>query len=402
MTMNFIWDVIHNTAFLWIPIFLGIVFWHVRKEWYKQYFLSKQKYTMLEINISRNIERSPQAMEFVIDMLHQLGGGAMSWMHRFWLGSVLLPASLEIASIEGSIYFFIRVNTKFKDSLTSTIYSQFPDVQVNEVDDYTRYIGDYTKKENLWNLYGADFKLALDDAYPIKTYVDYGLDKAVGSLEEEQKIDPITPSLEFLSSLGPGEQIWIQYVLRADSFSDWRKRAQTEVENILKKAQVVPDPEEGTPTSQNLKLTHGDQEKIKSIERSLGKAAFECIIRGLYVSRKQDTKTPPKGFFKSDIFKPFNSMYFNAIRKNSDTDQDWVWQDLSGKKFRDMKRGMFQYYVNREAFYEPFWTKDKLKPFVLTTEELATLFHFPGRVAQTTTLGRIETKKTEPPANLPI
>jgi hypothetical protein len=41
-------------------------------------------------------------------------------------------------------------------------------------------------------------------------------------------------------------------------------------------------------------------------------------------------------------------------------------------------------------------------PFVLNTEELATIYHFPGRVAETPTFGRIEAKKGEPPSNLPI
>lgn len=393
--------ILGQSAFLWLPVGLAILFWHFRLEYLRQRFLFKQKYTLLEINISRDIVRSPQAMEFVIDTLHQLGGGAMSPKHRLWLGSVLLPSSLELVSIEGNIYFFIYVNNKFKDSVKSTIYSQYPDVQVNEVEDYTKHIGDYSKKEDQWDLFAADFKLALNDAYPIKTYVDYGLDKAIGSLEEEERIDPLSPLLEYLGTLGPGEQIWIQFVLRADAHSDWRKKAQKEIEEILKKAQPIPD-EENNLMMAGMKLTHGDQERIKAIERSLDKSAFECVIRGLYLSRKDRTQASRKGLFKSDIFKPFSSMYLNGIRKNSDTDQDWIWEDLSGKKFRDMRRDFFQNYVDRFAFYDTFWTLDKSGHMIFTTEELATLFHFPGRVASTTMLERIQTKKTEAPVNLPL
>ena len=42
------------------------------------------------------------------------------------------------------------------------------------------------------------------------------------------------------------------------------------------------------------------------------------------------------------------------------------------------------------------------KPMLLSTEEIATLWHLPGRVAETPTFTRIESKKAEPPANLPI
>ncbi len=38
----------------------------------------------------------------------------------------------------------------------------------------------------------------------------------------------------------------------------------------------------------------------------------------------------------------------------------------------------------------------------MTVEELATIFHFPGKVATTPTLGRIPSKRAEPPSNLPI
>jgi len=42
------------------------------------------------------------------------------------------------------------------------------------------------------------------------------------------------------------------------------------------------------------------------------------------------------------------------------------------------------------------------KPYVLTVEELATLYHFPGAHIMTPTLTRIPSKKAEAPANLPI
>ncbi len=38
----------------------------------------------------------------------------------------------------------------------------------------------------------------------------------------------------------------------------------------------------------------------------------------------------------------------------------------------------------------------------MTTEELATIFHIPGKVASTPTLARIPSKRSEAPANLPI
>ena len=40
--------------------------------------------------------------------------------------------------------------------------------------------------------------------------------------------------------------------------------------------------------------------------------------------------------------------------------------------------------------------------FVLNTEELATVWHFPGQILKVPTLERIESKEASPPTNLPI
>jgi hypothetical protein len=61
---------------------------------------------------------------------------------------------------------------------------------------------------------------------------------------------------------------------------------------------------------------------------------------------------------------------------------------------------MVEAYRSRSYFYMN-WFSGRL-PFVLNTEELATIFHFPGRVAETPTFGRIEARKSEAPPNLPI
>ena len=67
-------------------------------------------------------------------------------------------------------------------------------------------------------------------------------------------------------------------------------------------------------------------------------------------------------------------------------------------KINKQKKKIFDAYVRRSYFYAPY----KAKPFVLNSEELATIYHFPGGVAETPTFTRIESRKGEPPANLPV
>lgn len=358
---------------------------------------------MLEINVPKEIYKPPQAMEIIIDVLHHLGGGAMDWKQKYWFGAILWPSSLEIVSIEGSIYFFIRVPSKLVSLVKSTIYSQYPQAEVSEVDDYTRHVPNYTKNEDKWELYAADFKLADKDFLPIKTYQDYELDKNVGSLEENQKIDPLTPMIEFLSTLGSGEQIWIQYVIRGDAFSSWRKDAEAYVEEKMQGARSVED-----ETSPMVRLSPGEQERIKAVQKSLSKHAFETFIRAIYIAQKDKENPGVKGYFKGPIYKPFASLFHNSIRKNDDTGFDWVWEDLSGKRDPAKKRRFYRDYVNREGFYRPIWRRLNFlwyggdSPAIFTSEELATLFHLPGSVSETRSFERIDATKSQAPQDLPI
>ncbi len=52
-----------------------------------------------------------------------------------------------------------------------------------------------------------------------------------------------------------------------------------------------------------------------------------------------------------------------------------------------------------KQFFLPYFHH---QTFVLNTEELATLWHFPGQILKVPTLERIESKEASPPTNLPI
>jgi hypothetical protein len=59
---------------------------------------------------------------------------------------------------------------------------------------------------------------------------------------------------------------------------------------------------------------------------------------------------------------------------------------------------MFDAYVSRSAFAPPH-IEDA---FVMTSEELATLFHIPGKEAQQLGIKRIDSVQKGAPPNLPI
>ncbi len=247
--------------------------------------------------------------------------------------------------------------------------------------------------------------LTKPDVYPIKTYIDYGLDK---DPKEEFKIDPITPVVEYLGSLKPGEQVWIQILIqphrkenlkdgRLQVKPDWKGALNKEIEKIIKESPIKP--EEGKNPSM-LGITTIQKETIDSIQRNINKPPFDTLIRGIYMAQK-DVFNPVNITGLTGTFKQFSSGNLNGFAPKFTTGYDYPWQDFQGIRTETGKRKLFDAY-RRRSFFHPPYKHFHGKSFVLTTEELATLFHFPGQVASTPTFSRIPSKKAEAPSNLPL
>jgi hypothetical protein len=88
----------------------------------------------------------------------------------------------------------------------------------------------------------------------------------------------------------------------------------------------------------------------------------------------------------------------NGFKPGYYTAFDYPWEDFREIRLNRRKWRMFDAYRRRQYFYPPY----KRPHFVLSAEEVATIYHFPGMVAATPTLPHIESKKGEPPVNLPI
>jgi hypothetical protein len=391
-----------KTAGFWAPLGLGVLAWELWRKYIHQLHTKSLKWVLLQVRIPRDVFKSPAAMEiFFASALFQTGGVG-TWYHKYWLGNVPAWFSLELVSIEGRVYFFIRTQEKFRPIIESQIYAQYPQAEVVDVPDYTNDVPPHTKDGD-WNMWGCEFVLTKPDPYPIKTYVDYGLDKATGSLEEEQKIDPITPILEFLGSVGKGEQVWFQILVRAANWArypdpadrfkkiGWQKYGEQLVKEL--KDKWKPKKEGEFP----VQPTKGEIDAIAAVERAITKYGFDTGIRGIYLAQK-DKFNPSNITALTGTFKQFNSGNLNGFKPTKVTDFDYPWQDMTGRRRTEMKKELFDAYRQRSYFYPPYIRK----PFVLNTEELATIYHFPGRVLETPTFKRIDSKKVEPPQNLPL
>lgn len=409
-----------------VVVALGILIvlaWNLRMHLVNALYLKSIPWVLLEIVPPKEVFKSPEAMELVLNSLH--GGGFGNWYERYWKGELAQYYSLELASIEGRVHFYVRFHKKFRKAFEAQLYSQYPQAQVKEVEDYAKKVPDY-KKDGEVSLFAYNLKLKKEDPYPIKTYVDYGLDRAIGSLDEEQRIDPLTPVLETMGSIGIGEQMWVQINIRqavsrheikkkkdgeeiVETGKSWKDQSRAIIDELKAKANT----KDGEGKTVQGRLSRGEQQVIEAIERHRNKQGFDTGIRVVYLATK--------GHFDGDSVTAFTAMFrqFNSEDMNSFSVSDLTrfsnepWKDPTGRRVHKMKKFVLADYKDRSFFYEGFDFK-KIKKyfshpeklgqngFVLSTEELATLFHLPGRVAETPTVERIEATKGEPPANLPV
>ena len=112
---------------VWLPFLLmggAKSIWYVLK---RSEFIANQKYILLEIKPPRNLVKTPLAMETFLSSIHFTGGEA-TWYDRF-RGGVRPSFSLEIASFEGQVHFFIWTRAAFRRSVEGQLYAQYPGVQ---------------------------------------------------------------------------------------------------------------------------------------------------------------------------------------------------------------------------------------------------------------------------------
>jgi hypothetical protein len=387
-----------------IPLILANILFNYYMRYIRAAWILKESSVFLEIKIPKDTNKTPLAMEIFFTSLYQ--SGSATTKEAFSLGKVRPWFSFEMVSIDGEVRFFIWALKKWRNLIEAQLYAQYPNIEIYEAEDYTMHV--HHDPENL-PMWGTYFTLEKEDVFPIKTYIDYGLDKE--GIKEEFKIDPMTSVLEYLGSLKKGEQAWFQIIIQAhrkektidgrflNLKGDWKDEIDEAIEEIKKEATSVRVNSNGEKIPGFPNYTPGQIETIKSLERSRDKYPFEAIIRGIYISTKESfTPISITGLIGS--FRQYNSINSNGFKLGWYTDPDEPWRDFKRFRRNIMEEEMLEAYKMRSFFQYPF-KNFEATPMILMTEELATIYHFPGSVAGTPTLGRIPSKKSEPPTNLP-
>src|SRR3989338_8891792 len=71
-----------KTTSLWLPASLAVFFWISWVGHKRTQYLDKQKMVLLEVKVPKNVDKSPLAMEVVLNSLHQTSGES-TWYDRY-------------------------------------------------------------------------------------------------------------------------------------------------------------------------------------------------------------------------------------------------------------------------------------------------------------------------------
>jgi hypothetical protein len=401
--------------------------WIIMNGFYNVWLMNQQgkwfmtnKFVILAIDIPKDTEQTPKAVEQLFATIS--GAHAMLNAKEMYMqGMFQLWFSFEIVSIDGYVQFLIRTPSQYRDLVESSIYSQYPDAEITEVEDYIHTVPDQYPNET-HKIWGTEIIPALNEVLPIKTYRHFE------DMSAEDKFkDPLASLLETMSKVQQGEQVWLQFLVKPTGFT-WVKKSMAEAYKIAgKKApskkgwlSKLSSPitdlfflssgesmfyfSDATGNASNSKkddmpsmmlhLTPGEKSMIEAIEEKAAKIGFECKIRLIYISPIEQYSVARVISSVFGSIKQFNTLDLNALKPDPDTKTKINYFFI---KYRERLRRerLMRGYKQRSGIVGHNW-------FIFNIEELASLWHFPSRFIKTPMLQRTAAKKSDAPPSLPL
>lgn len=381
-------DIFVFLGYVW-PFIVPPLLWYLLRHLWKPHvwghFGASQKKVILELIPPRDIEQSPLLME---SFFAGLAGSekSLTTFEEWIVGEFQASYSLEIVSTEGTIHFYIRCWESYRNLVEANLYAQYPGIEIIEVDDYTKVVP-MTAPNSEWNVWGSDFILTKPDVYPIRTYKHFE-ESVTGKM-----VDPLGALIEVMSKAGPGQHMWLQYIVIPAKPSWNPTEGQAQIDEWLeKRTKPTKEGEVGGPLE--FKLTPGEREALKAMQENNAKLMFITKMRYVYVGRRTafDKSTGVSGVIGT--IKQFNDQNLNNVKpeKETKTKVDYYNTD---RRLKKKQREILNWYKRRDG--EPYHNR-----FMFSTEELATVFHMPDMNVIAPNLLRVAAKRSNPPMNLPV
>jgi len=393
-------------------------------KWYAGYYIqgkntSKWKFTLLAVDIPQLNVQTPLAVEQMFSHL----AGAFSkpdLRAKFREGYKQRWFSFEIISIEGYIQFLVWTEQTYRDLVEASIYAQYPEAEITEVEDYTGEIPEKFPNDT-YDMWAGDFVLAENNAYPIRTYREFEHNISKDTVLK----DPMGTFLESFTRIGHGERMWFQILVEPIG-NEWKEKAIKEIKKLIGeeekhhngflsllfdnpiskeigmslneiRAQLTGVPQGEEEVKKEVKkdpnqlryMTPGQVKLVEAMEEKISKIGFKTKMRGLYIAQKE-VFNPVRGV---------NAMIGAINQYNIPTANSLV------PKFTTFHRNKNRSNHRKVEFLKAYKKRKIIfgaNPFILNIAELATIWHFPMSHVKTPLVQKAKAKTAEPPAGLPV
>ena len=396
----------------WI-IFLAVLIkggWMLWVQWRQEKYATGLSHTILAIDIPRQNEQTAKAVEQIFSHIAGAYSGLDNY-EKYWLGKFQGTFSFEIASLGGYVQFFVHCQNKYRDLVESAFYAQYPDAEIVEVTDYTGEVPSRFPDED-WDLFGTEFILKRPSHLPIRTHIQFE-----HSIAEDPFKDPMSGMLEVMSSLKPGEHLWLQFLITPTD-TGWRDKGEVEVAKMAGRkkapkksvvqsviempmqavqeltgigASAEPTKDSGKSTDLLLTLTPGERQVLEAIQFKLSKIGFETKIRMVYSGRRGVFSKGRVTMLKGAMGQ-FTALNMNEFKGYGPvtTKTDYFYQRWTNPS---KQMTILRNYRKR--------SRAGATPYILNIEELATVYHFPVWQVKAPLVKKTEAKRSEPPPRLP-
>ncbi len=307
---------------------------------------------LLQVTVPRENETKIDAAEQLFASLYALYGST-----RFEYFKPQPHVSFEIVGLPGDIRFYVNVPAKYRDFVEKEINGAYPEADIVPVNDPAAKQRDGTVIGTEYNIFSDNGKVAFmwmnlkgADYLPIKNYKDL-------------PVDPLSTLTSILGKMREGEGAAIQIMIQpADS--SWKKIGRSYIGSV-KKA-------ESNPEKASYKT---DAKELEGVENKLSRPGFHTTVRVVVCAQTQEAANAHLSNIKG-AFSHFSGM--NSFKKR--------WQFFRGLFMTDF---IYRYF--------PMIRQTS----VLSSEELASLYHFPNKSIVTPGIHWLHAKRSAAPSNIP-
>lgn len=383
-TPGWVWGLVFGVILA--ALLIGGFFLFKRRQLFRRKELLKLRAVQITLPKPKEEEGKPHDPKEFIAFMEQVFNTLQSFsinskLKRFWRGQPTF--SFEIAAKGGEIFFYVLAPEEFIGQIQHQIHAHYADAHFEPTDDYDIFLEPHTASSA-----GA---LALQKSYifPIRTF---------RNLES----DPLNALTTSLSKVGTGQaaiQVIVQPAQKEDykaisealqnvqqgkSFESARGGISGALGDFAKDvgksavgtAEKPKENEAQNVVRQDVKLTALQEQQAKHLVDKHSKALFIAQIR---VVAAAETEAEAKAQVQAMLsaFSQFNAPEANSFKASNVDDQSLITD----------------YIFRSQSSHQP--------NLLLTSEELASIFHLPNNPLSTPNIHWLGARKLAPPTNLP-